>query len=67
MNLKMALKNLINTVIFFFFLSQSDSIQKGLPPVCATKVHINISQTNLSQNCVIPPSEPGHRAHYIAL
>lgn len=32
-----------------FFLSQADSIQNTLPPVCATKVHINISQTNLSK------------------
>lgn len=66
MNLKVALKNLIN-IVLFFFLSQADSIQNRLPPVCATKVHINILQTNLSKNFVIPHSESGHRAHYKAL
>lgn len=65
MNLKVALKNLINVEIFF--QSQADSIQNRLPPVSATKVHMNISQTNLSKNFVIPHSESGHRAHYKAL
>lgn len=60
MNFKMALKNLINVVIFS--LSQADSIQNTLPPVCAAKVHINISQTNLSEKFVIPHSESAHGA-----